>query len=79
MDSIAPFRFDDKMNFDFHARRHGRMELNPVLTRIEQAALIRRLEGLEKARTTLEYIAAHTPPEYRQSFLNLPAVREVMQ
>lgn len=31
------------------------------------------------ARGMLEYIAAHTPDEYRESFLNTPAVQHVLQ
>jgi hypothetical protein len=30
-----------------------------------------------EARTTVEFIAAHTPPEFRTSFLNQPAVRQL--
>ncbi len=31
-----------------------------------------------QAREVLEFIVEHTPPEFRESFLNLPRVREVM-
>ncbi len=33
----------------------------------------------EQAREVIEYIAAHTPPDLRDSFLNLPQVRAVRQ
>ncbi len=33
----------------------------------------------EEARTIVEYIASHTPSEWRASFLNLPQVRFVLE
>lgn len=42
-DSNAAFRFDDKMNFDFHAPRRERAELESALRKAEEAQFVRRL------------------------------------
>jgi tetratricopeptide (TPR) repeat protein len=48
-DTNTAFRFSDKMNFDFHAPRPGRVELDASLSQIEQAELIRALLESEPA------------------------------
>lgn len=45
------FRFDDKMNFDFHAPSHAHARVDASLSEIEQAELIRRLAEAEAAYT----------------------------
>jgi hypothetical protein len=49
------------------------------MTRAERAlGNASRADSLQaEARTVLEYIVAHMPPEFRDSFLNLSGVRAV--
>lgn len=49
MISNAEFRFDDKMNFDFHAPLRARVDLDDALGGIAQADLVRRLAEPELA------------------------------
>lgn len=61
----------------------SRYRLLPILlTLIEMETERDDAQAAHKARTRareiIEYVAAHTPDEYRKSFLNLPRVREVM-
>jgi tetratricopeptide (TPR) repeat protein len=62
----------------------SRYRLWPILSTLLEmemergdAAQAERVRG--QAREVIEYIADHTPAPYRESFLNLPAVRTVMQ
>lgn len=54
-DSNASFRFDDKMNFDFHAPRRVRVELGSALREAEEAQFVRRL-----AEVPVAYRFKHT-------------------
>lgn len=47
--SDAGFRFDGKMNFDFHAPRPAPVEVNSALNQAERAELVRRLRDQEPA------------------------------
>ncbi len=49
MNNSAQFRFSDKMNFDFHAPRRTRGNLDASLSEMEQAQLIRALLEIEPA------------------------------
>ena len=49
IDSNAPFRFEDKMNFDFHVPRHLRVELESALRETVKAEFVRPLAEVPAA------------------------------
>jgi hypothetical protein len=67
------------------------MNLDPQLAQLESAQLISRADEDERgngtqaeayhaqARETIRYIAAYTSQQFRATFLNLPAVRAVVE
>lgn len=54
MNPNSAFRFEGKMNFDFHAPRAERVQVHSALRHIEQAELVRRFD-----ETELEYWFKH--------------------
>jgi tetratricopeptide (TPR) repeat protein len=60
--------------------RWMRWRILAALAQIEQARgnAVPAQQLHTQAHEILDYIVAHTPPAFRESFLNLPAVREVM-